>query len=142
MHVANDARGRLYEIAEEQGVRVVSFPLPECRSIAMPLASGAVVGIDCSAPMTHAEETVCLAHELGHCATGSFYSRKTPFETRERCERRADVWCIRRLIPPQTLRRLLREGRDADEIAEILGVTEDCVVKAYYYYKDACGERF
>ena len=142
MHVANDARGRLYEIAEEQGVRVVSFPLPECRSVAMPAGAGAVVGIDNSAPMTGAEEAVCLGHELGHCATGSFYARCTPFETRERCERRADVWCIQTLVPPQTLRRLLADGRDAGEIAEMLGVTEDCVVRAYYYYKEARGESF
>lgn len=87
MPLSTDARQKLYDFADAENVRVVSFPLPECRSVAMPMVSGAVVGIDCSAPMTSAEETVCLAHELGHCATGSFYSRKTPFETRERCER-------------------------------------------------------
>lgn len=142
MQVATDARTALYELAEENGVRVVSFPLPACRSVAMPFGAGAVVGIDSSEPMTGAEEAVCLGHELGHCATGSFYARSSPYETRGRCERRADVWCIRQLVPPHTLRRLLREGRDADEIAEILGVTEEYVVKAYYYYRDARGESF
>lgn len=142
MRLTNEPRQALYDIADENGVRVVSFPLPACRSVAMPVGSGAVVGIDSSTPMTSAEETVCLGHELGHCATGSFYARCTPFETRERCERRADVWSIRTLLPPETLRRLLREGRDESEIAEMLGVTEEYVVKAYYYYRDACGETF
>ena len=142
MRLTNEPRQALYDIADENGVRVVSFPLPACRSVAMPVGSGAVVGIDSSTPMTSAEETVCLGHELGHCVTGGFYARSSPFETRERCERRADVWCIQTLVPPQTLRRLLADGRDAGEIAEMLGVTEDCVVRAYYYYKEARGESF
>ena len=48
MPLSTDARQKLYDFADAENVRVVSFPLPECRSVAMPLASGAVVGIDCS----------------------------------------------------------------------------------------------
>ena len=33
-------------------------------------------------------------------------------------------------------------GASLKQIAEMLGVTEEYVVKAYYYYRDACGETF
>ena len=39
-------------------------------------------------------------------------------------------------ITKQVLFDLLKQGRDADEIAEILDTTEEYVRRAYYYYKE------
>ena len=49
---------------------------------------------------------------------------------------RADNWYIRHAIPKQVLFDLLKQGRDADEIAELLDTTEEYVRRAYYYYKE------
>ncbi len=67
---------------------------------------------------------------------GILYSMKTPFDIVERHEVRADHWYIRHAIPKQLLFELLKQGRDAFEIAELLDTTEEYVQRAYYYYKD------
>lgn len=126
----------LYDLAERHGVAVLSFPLPECKSLSMQQGGACYVGLDNSG-MTAAEERCRLGHELGHCLHSGFYTRKTPFDIREQHERRADVWFIKRYIPFDRLAQLLRAGREVCEIADALDVTEDYIVKAYFYYKDA-----
>lgn len=125
-----------YQLADAAGVPVVHMPLPEVRSLALAVGSSGVVGLDNTHAMSHAEEQARLGHELGHCLYGGFYTRGTPYDVAERHEVRADRWYIKRAIPRHTLFRMLREGRDAWEIAEILNTTEDYVRRAYYYYKE------
>ena len=115
---------------------VVHIPLPEVHSVALAVGGSGVVGLDSTSPMTRAEEQTHIGHELGHCLYGGFYSRSSPYDMIERHELRADRWYIRHAIPRQTLFRLLHDGRDVWEIAEILDTTEEYVIQAYYYYKE------
>lgn len=125
-----------YQLADAAGVPVVHMPLPEVRSLALAVGGSGVVGLDNAHAMSHAEEQARLGHELGHCLYGGFYTRGTPYDVAERHEVRADRWYIKKAIPRRTLFRLLREGRDAWEIAELLDTTEEYVRRAYYYYKE------
>lgn len=125
-----------YQIAADKGVPVVHTALPEVRSLAMAVGNSGVVGLDNSRAMTLAEEQTRLGHELGHCLYGGFYRRQDPFDLVERHEVRADRWYIKRAIPRRTLFRLLKQGYDAWEIAELLNTTEEYVRRAYYYYKE------
>lgn len=115
---------------------MVHTALPEVRSLAMAVGNSGVVGLDNSRAMTLAEEQTRLGHELGHCLYGGFYRRQDPFDLVERHEVRADRWYIKRAIPRRTLFRLLKQGYDAWEIAELLNTTEEYVRRAYYYYKE------
>lgn len=126
----------LYALAESQGVTVLQLPLPECKSLSLQQDGACYIGLD-SAGMTAAEEHCCLGHELGHCLHSGFYTRSSPFDLREQHERRADIWFIKRHIPENALAQLLRAGRGICEIADALDVTEDYIIKAYFYYKDA-----
>ena len=125
-----------YQLAEAAGVPVVRTALPEVRSVALAVGNSGVVGLDSSRPMTRAEEQAYLGHELGHCLYGGFYTRSSPYDLIERHEFRADRWYIRHAIPRKTLFRLLREGREVWEIAEMLDTTEEYVWQAYCYYKE------
>ena len=125
-----------YQVADAAGVPVIHMPLPEVRSLALAAGRSGVIGLDDSKPMTRAEEQAHLGHELGHCLYGGFYSRSSPSDMIERHELRADRWYIHHAIPRETLFRLLREGRDAWEIAEILDTTEEYIWQAYCYYKE------
>lgn len=123
-------RTDFYQVADAAGIPVIHMELPEVRSVALAVGGSGVVGLDNSCPMTHAEEQAHLGHELGHCLYGGFYSRSSPYDLVERHEVRADRWYIRHAIPRKTLFRLLREGRDVWEIAEILDTTEEYVWEA------------
>ena len=125
-----------YQLAEAAGVPVVHMALPEVRSVALAVGGSGVVGLDSSRPMTRAEEQAHLGHELGHCLYGGLYTRSSLYDIVERHEVRADRWYIRHAIPRKTLFRLLREGREVWEIAEMLDTTEEYVWQAYCYYRE------
>ena len=85
--------------------------------------------------MTEAQERTQLAHEIGHCETGSFYSRYVKVDSRQRHENRADKWAIHKLIPSDRLNEAVSQGHtEIWELAEYFEVTEDFMRKAVCYY--------
>lgn len=126
---------RLYQRAEALGLQVYFFPMQARRGISTP--DGAI-GMDPDRQENAAEEMVCLAHEMGHCMTGSFYTAETDLLQRLRCETRADRWAYCLLVPLEELRRLLEQGvTRPDELAEHFGVTEAFLRDCLDYYKNA-----
>ncbi len=96
-------------------------------------------------------ESELLAHELGHCMTGTFYNYKenTEFGTFEQeCERIANEWSYRALLPENKLIRqyfLFQEmfpnevrEHEIESVFELLaehfGVSKICVESAMKYY--------
>ena len=87
--------------------------------------------------MTEAQRKVHLAHEIGHCMTGAFYHAYSPLETRSRCEYRANMWMVQRLIPKSDLQQAFERGIvEVWELAEYFCVTEDVIRFACYEYFD------
>lgn len=124
----------LYRKAEELDIRVIQFPMASLRAVSTP---DNFIGIDPD-KLEDREELVCLAHEMGHCATGSFYTSDATMLDRTRQEQRADSWAIRQLVPLEELKNLLRSGVDRwDEAAEHFQVTEEFMRKAVAFYRDA-----
>ena len=126
----------LYRYAEKQNIPVLSFPLPETGSLSVMDAHGdCFIGMDDSRSMSETEERVHLAHELGHCETGSFYSRYTKVDCIKRHENRADKWAIRRLIPAAQLDSAIAAGHtDLWDLADYFGVTVPFMQKAVCWY--------
>lgn len=96
------------------------------------------VGIDPFQLESTADETVKLAHELGHCLRGGFYRRTSPYELCEKCEVLADRWAIEQLMPLPAVLAAMKEGcTEVWQLAERFGVTEGFVrtVLAAYFDK-------
>ena len=126
----------LYDIAKQQNIEVIQFPMKLSGSMSVMADSGACyIGMDASVRNDAAEERVHLGHELGHCITGSFYNRYSSFDCRQRHENRADKWAIRHLIPEEDLDEAIAEGcATTYDLADRFGVTEDFIKKAVCYY--------
>ena len=93
------------------------------------------VGMDEAVLDGGVREKVHLAHELGHCATGSFYNIYAKVDHRQRHENRADKWAIRHLVPVQALDDAVADGcTELWALAERFGVTESFMRKAVCYY--------
>ena len=101
---------KLYALAESRGITVDRYPLPENGSVSANIGSQLFVALD--REISGADERVCLAHELGHCETMSFYNVYSPYEIREKHERRANLWAINRLVPRYKYERALKKGYD------------------------------
>ena len=74
-------------------------------------------------------------HEIGHCDTGSFYNRETPFDIRQKHENIADKRAIELCISADELHAAQENGyTEIWELAEHFGVTEDFMQKAICWY--------
>lgn len=126
----------LYELASQQNIEVLSYPMLENGSMSIMTEDGACyIGMDDSILDGAAAERVHLGHELGHCVTGSFYNIYAAVDYRQRHENRADKWAILRLIPVEDLDDAIASGcTEVWELAERFGVTEPFVRKALCYY--------
>ena len=126
----------LYVLAEQQNIEVIETSLPENGSLSlMDDAGNCYIGIDESVMDGGALEIVHMAHELGHCLTGSFYNRHTRFDIRQRHENRADKWAVRQIISVEDLDTAITAGyTEVWQLAEYFSVTEQFMRKAICLY--------
>ena len=125
----------LYAYAERRNIDVDWVPMRRATSLSVPLGDGYAIALDPWKLGTLAQETVCLAHELGHCETGSFYNRYAALDVRQQHENRADKWAIRHLVPEDDLDAAMADGCDTiPALADRFGVTEPFMRKAVCWY--------
>ena len=127
---------RLYDLATQQNIEIITFPMQHSGSMSVMAEDGTcAIGMDPGTQDGTARERVHLAHELGHCVTGSFYNIYAKVDNRRRHENRADKWAIRQLIPVEQLDQAVAEGcTEWWALADRFGVTEDFIRKAVCLY--------
>lgn len=127
----------LYILAEEEKVDVITFDLGKCEALSTMDSEGqCYIAIDPRRIASGADEKSKLAHELGHCMTGSFYNVYSPYDSRQRNENHADKWAIKKLIPEEELEEAVADGcTEIWELADHFDVTEDFMRKAISWYK-------
>ncbi len=122
------------EFCEQNQIAVFDTALPLNRSLSGRLGGDSFIIIDDRA-MTEREKKTHLWHEIGHCATGAFYSPYTPLETRSRCENRANRWAVKKLLPKTRLEKAMQDGAvEVWQLAEYFNVGEKLVRFALQYY--------
>ncbi len=127
----------LYQLADAEHIPIYSFDLPQTQSLSLMNNDGScAVAIDPFGLNSTKDEKIRLAHELGHCVTGSFYNRYSDFDIKAKSEYRADKWAIKKLIPKDELQAAFEQGyTEPWDLAEYFNVTEEFIVKAVNYYR-------
>lgn len=128
----------LYQDAESQHIGVDDFPLVtrEAMSIVDP-GGGCHIAIDRRKVASSADEKYKLAHEIGHCETGSFYRAHVTYETWERCEARAKRRAVEKLVPLEELEAAIRSGHtELWQLAEYFDLPERAIQDALEYYQE------
>ena len=122
---------KLYLEAEQSGITVLcGAELPLTKSVSLALPDGAMfIGIDDSVMQSRAEERVHLAHELGHCVTGAMYNIRCPIMPRQRYERIADAYAIKKLVDEDELRRVIDEREGDISVWELSEWFEELIGK-------------
>ena len=128
----------LYQLADAEHIPVYSFDLPQTHSLSLMNNDGScAVAIDPFGLNSSKDEKIRLAHELGHCVTGSFYNRYSDFDIKAKSEYKADKWAIKKLIPKDELQAAFEQGyTEPWDLAEYFNVTEEFIIKAVNYYND------
>ena len=125
----------LYAYAERRNIDVDWIPMRRATSLSVPLGDRYAIALDPWKLGSLAQETVCLAHELGHCETGSFYNRWAKLDLRKKHENRADKWAVQQLVPVEELDQAVADGcEDIQALADHFGVTEEFMKKAVCWY--------
>lgn len=126
----------LYAYAERRGIEVDWVSMRRASSLSAPLPGGTYcIAIDPWKIASVEQETVNMAHELGHCETGSFYNPYAQLDVRQRHEHRADKWAIGHLISAEELDQAVADGCETIwELADRFGVTEDFMRKTVCWY--------
>ena len=102
---------QLYDLAYEQNIPVLTYPMARNGSMSVMLEGGrCFVGMDEALRDGGVQERVHLSHELGHCVTGSFYNIHAAVDSRRRHENRADKWAVLQLIPVDDLDDAVAQG--------------------------------
>lgn len=125
-----------YHIAQQNNIVVDHFEMRKREALSIMDCDGdCCIAIDPHKISSESDERNKLAHELGHCMTGSFYNEYAKYDCRQRYENRADKWAIQQLIPVEELDEAVAEGcTEIWELAERFEVTEDFIKKAVCYY--------
>lgn len=125
----------LYEYAQEHQIRVDELDTG-IGSFCIKRSQYAAIVMDSSEQRTEAETKADLAHELGHCETGSFYNIHSKLELRGKLERRADVWAIRQLVSEDELHQAVMEGNyEIWQLADYFDLPEPFMRKVVAYYE-------
>lgn len=126
----------LYALAESKKIPVIPYPLPQTGSLSIQDESRqCYIAMDNRELHRDAERRVHLAHELGHCLTGSFYNRYASRDLRGKHEYQADKWAVQTLISAQELDDAVASGyTDVWSLAEHFGVTEAFMKKVVCWY--------
>ena len=128
----------LYAFAESRMIDIDSIRTKSIASVSVRLDGGkCAIGIDESKMSDSSELKSVLAHEIGHCETGAFYTETSYLELRSRCEYRADKWAVRTLLPKSEMENAMRCGEtQVWQLAEHFGVDEELIIKALFIYFD------
>lgn len=126
----------LYRIAQQNKVVVDDFRLRKREALSVMDSDGACfIAIDTAQIKSESDERNKLAHELGHCLTGSFYNEYSRFDCRQRYENTADKWAISQIIPVEELDEAIASGyTELWELAERFDVPEEFIRKAVCLY--------
>jgi len=128
----------LYMIAEANGVEVFRYPMTEQGSSSTMQDSGdCYIAIAPDAFEDSDIERMHLAHELGHCMTGSFFNPHSQLDIREKHERKANVWAFKQVVPLEALEKCFRRGlTEPWQMEEVFDVPARFIRQAMNYYQN------
>lgn len=133
-------REKLHALARARNIDIYELPMKKAEALSSEHSGAYAIAIDPGQLRSSADETVKLAHELGHCMRNAFYTQYCPLETRARHEHRANAWAARKLIPWPRLKAAVRSGLTVPwELADYFGVTEPFLKWAVSYYTEEKG---
>ena len=125
---------QLYARAAHDGIEIDDVRMRELRAVSFPEGW---IAIDSTKYESLTDFKCDLAHEIGHCETGSFYNIYSPYDLKEKCERKANRRAVEILMPINDVRQALHRGIvEPWALAEYFDVTQQFAQMALEIYAD------
>jgi Zn-dependent peptidase ImmA (M78 family) len=127
---------KLYEKIHGEGIDIFSYNIPTTKAVVIEMNNKYGIFIDHTKIKDKEEEFCVLAHEYGHCTTGSTHKINSSLDTISRHEFRADKRAILEFCPLEKIKKAIQDGcKNKYEIAKYLQLPEQFIEKAIYHYK-------
>lgn len=129
----------LYDLADRENIVIDEFPMEHQVSFSlMDIEDGSCyIAIDPLQLDSSQSEKLILAHEMGHCMTGSFYNRYAACDIRKRHENHADKWAFANLVPEKELNEAVSAGfTEIWQLAEYFDVPPKYMARACHWYRN------
>lgn len=126
----------VYKKIEDNDVQIFSFGISGIKGLTICTDGNYGVFINDKEIENSDEEFCVVAHEYGHCTTGTLYSVSSDKFYISQCEYRADRKAILTFLPTERLNNAIYYGcQTSYEFSEYLGLPEKFVVMAFKHYR-------
>lgn len=131
---------RLFQLAAELGIDIDEREMRELKAVSLPadVVGGrrCAIAIDFKQIPDKREQKQILAHEIAHCLLGLFYRNGDSEARKAACERAADAWAYKALVPLNVLTAAVDSGcTTVEQLAKHFDVTPAFLESAVAYYR-------
>ena len=126
---------KVYERIQDNGIKIFHHGIPGVKSVSVEANNNYGIFINHNEIENPDEEFLVVAHEYGHCMTGSTHPPYSPLDIIIRHEYSADRKAILDFLPIDRIRDAMQNGcKTIYEFSEYLDVPEPFVIKAFEHY--------
>lgn len=127
---------KLYNKIIENNISLFDYRIPNNIGATVEMEGSYGIFVDFDKIETLYDEFKCVAHEYGHCISGSTHKLMSKFDLIEKHEYRANKSAILELLPSDKIDEAINAGcKELWEISEYLDMPQDFVEKAINFYK-------
>lgn len=127
---------KIYNKIEADNIKVFPFGVDKLKAVTIETENKYGIFVNHKEIEDANDEFCVLAHEYGHCASGTTHKLNSPYDLIERHEYRADRQSILEFLPIEMMQKALNKGCiHTYEFAEYLDIPEDFVRLAFKHYK-------
>lgn len=126
---------KVYQRIQDKNIEVMHFGLPNIKSVSVETGGKYGIFINHKEIENSDEEFCVLAHEYGHCVTGSTHPPYSPMDIISKHEYKADRRAVLDFLPINQMKTAIKEGcRTTYELSEYLDMPEPFILKAIQHY--------
>ncbi len=126
---------KVYKKIQSNGIELMHFGLPNIKSVSVETGGKYGIFINHKEIENSDEEFCVLAHEYGHCVTGSTHPPYSPMDIISKHEYKADRRAVLDFLPINQMKIAIKEGcRTTYELSEYLDMPEPFILKAIQHY--------
>ncbi len=126
---------KVYRKIQGNGIELMHWGLPNIKSVSIETGGRYGIFINHKEIENSDEEFCVLAHEYGHCMTGSTHPPYSPMDIISKHEYKADRKAVLDFLPINRIKSAIKDGcRTIYELSEYLDMPEPFVLKAIQHY--------
>ena len=124
------------EIKKDKAINIYNYKINGFDAATIEIDKNYGIFVDYSKLGSQHEEFMRVAHEIGHCKTGSTHHLNSPLEIVEKHEYKANKWAVNKLLPFEEIKKAGEKGiTEFSELADYFDLPEEFIRLSYDIYK-------